>query len=90
VPSKYVYEAMLTGPQSMPSFPDSTMPEKDKKDIAAFLNATDTAQTPSEGGLELGGIGPVSEGLFAWVFGLGVLIALAVWVAAHTSKARKS
>ncbi len=90
VPSKYVYEAMLSGPQSMPSFPDSTMPEKDKKDIIAFLNATDTAQAPSEGGLELGGIGPVSEGLFAWVFGLGVLIALAIWVAAHTSKARKS
>jgi ubiquinol-cytochrome c reductase cytochrome c subunit len=89
-PPKYIYEAMLTGPQNMPSFPDSTMPQKDKKDIIAYLGATDSDKAANPGGLELGGIGPVSEGLFGWVFGLGALIALAIWVATHTTKARKS
>jgi ubiquinol-cytochrome c reductase cytochrome c subunit len=90
VEPKYIYEAMLTGPQNMPSFPDSTMPQQQKKDIVAYLGAVDSGKSASPGGLELGGLGPVSEGLFGWIFGLGALIAVAVWVAAHTTKARKS
>ncbi len=90
VDPKHIYEAMLTGPQNMPSFPDSVMPEKDKKDIIAYLDKVDSAKSDNPGGLELGGLGPVSEGLFGWIFGLGALIAVAVWVAARTSKARKS
>jgi ubiquinol-cytochrome c reductase cytochrome c subunit len=90
VAPKYIYEAMLTGPQNMPSFPDSTMPQKDKKDIIAYLGKVDGGSAASPGGLELGGLGPVSEGLFGWIFGLGALIAVAVWAAAHTTKARKS
>lgn len=49
-----------------------------------------SAQAENPGGLKLGGLGPVSEGLFAWIFGLGALIAVAIWVAAHTAKAKKS
>jgi ubiquinol-cytochrome c reductase cytochrome c subunit len=49
-----------------------------------------SAQSENPGGLKLGGLGPVSEGLFAWIFGLGALIAVAIWVAAHTAKAKKS
>ncbi|GAA3105964.1 hypothetical protein GCM10020254_59810 [Streptomyces goshikiensis] len=81
---------MLTGPQNMPSFPDSTMPEKQKKDIIAYLQNVNGEKATSPGGLKLGGLGPVSEGLFGWIFGLGTLIAVAVWVAAHTAKAKKS
>nr|WP_202431530.1 c-type cytochrome [Streptomyces sp. SID7804] len=90
VAPKHIYEAMLTGPQNMPSFPDSTLSEQNKKDIIAYLGEVNGEETESPGGLELGGLGPVSEGLFAWVFGLGALIALAVWVAARTAKAKKS
>ncbi|MFE9041068.1 c-type cytochrome [Streptomyces sp. NPDC012421] len=90
VSTKHLYEAMQTGPQNMPSFPDSTMPEKEKKDIIAYVQAVNGEKTASPGGLSLGGLGPVSEGLFAWVFGLGGLIAVAIWVAAHTAKAKKS
>jgi ubiquinol-cytochrome c reductase cytochrome c subunit len=90
VDPKHIYEAMQTGPQNMPSFPDTTLSEKNKKDIIAYLNAVNGDETESPGGLELGGLGPVSEGLFAWVFGLGALIAVAVWVAARTAKAKKS
>ncbi|GAA2602012.1 MULTISPECIES: cytochrome bc1 complex diheme cytochrome c subunit [Streptomyces] len=90
VDPKHIYEAMQTGPQNMPSFPDTTLSEQNKKDIIAYLDAVNGDETESPGGLSLGGLGPVSEGLFAWVFGLGVLIAVAVWVAARTAKARKS
>lgn len=90
VDPKHVYEAMQTGPQNMPSFPDTTLSEQNKKDIIAYLNAVNGDDTESPGGLELGGLGPVSEGLFAWIFGLGALIAVAVWVAARTAKAKKS
>ncbi|GAA1919622.1 c-type cytochrome [Streptomyces durmitorensis] len=90
VSPKHIYEAMQTGPQNMPSFPDTIMPEKNKKDIIAYLDAVNGEQTESPGGLKLGGLGPVSEGLFGWIFGLGSLIAVAVWVAARTAKAKKS
>ncbi|MGW2280628.1 cytochrome bc1 complex diheme cytochrome c subunit [Streptomyces sp. NPDC001770] len=87
---KHIYEAMQTGPQNMPSFPDTTMPEQQKQDIIAYIKTVNGDNSESPGGLSLGGLGPVSEGLFAWIFGLGLLIAVAVWVAAHTAKAKKS
>ncbi|WP_405853179.1 c-type cytochrome [Streptomyces sp. NBC_00090] len=90
VSPKHLYEAMQTGPQNMPSFPDTTMPEKEKKDIIAYVQAVNSDKADNPGGFKLGGLGPVSEGLFAWVFGLGALIAVAIWVAAHTAKAKKS
>jgi ubiquinol-cytochrome c reductase cytochrome c subunit len=90
VSAKHIYEAMQTGPQNMPSFPDTTLTEQNKKDIIAYLNAVNGDETVDPGGLSLGGLGPVSEGLFGWIFGLGSLIAVAVWVAARTAKAKKS
>ncbi|TWG00405.1 c-type cytochrome [Kitasatospora viridis] len=89
VDPKYIYEAMQTGPQNMPSFPDSTMPEQQKQQIVAFVRYQ-ANEAPNPGGLSLGSLGPVTEGLFGWIFGLGVLIAVAIWVAAHTTKAKKS
>ncbi|MEU1279089.1 c-type cytochrome [Streptomyces sp. NPDC005805] len=90
VSPKHLYEAMQTGPQNMPSFPDGVMPEQEKRDIIAYVKAVNSEDTPSPGGFGLGGIGPVAEGLFGWIFGLGSLIAVAIWVAAHTAKAKKS
>ncbi|MEY9875938.1 ubiquinol-cytochrome c reductase cytochrome c subunit [Streptacidiphilus sp. MAP12-33] len=91
VSAKHIYEAMLTGPQNMPSFPNSTMPEQDKKDIVAYVTHTTNSDTnPSYGGMTLGSIGPVSEGLFGWIFALGALIGTAIWIAARTPKAKKS
>jgi ubiquinol-cytochrome c reductase cytochrome c subunit len=91
VSPKHIYEAMLTGPQNMPHFPDSTMPEQQKRDIVAYVTHTTNPNTnPSYGGMSLGAIGPVSEGLFGWIFALGALIGLAIWIAARTPKAKKS
>jgi ubiquinol-cytochrome c reductase cytochrome c subunit len=74
----HIYEAMVSGPQSMPVFNDQTMDPQSKRDIIAYLHAIN--QAPSPGGLSLGSIGPVSEGLVAWLFGISVLIGCAVWL----------
>jgi ubiquinol-cytochrome c reductase cytochrome c subunit len=78
IPGNHVYEAMLTGPQSMPVFNDANLSPKDKNDIIGYLHSVDKAE--NIGGMNLGNLGPVSEGLFAWVFGIGIVIACAVWL----------
>ncbi|MEU2153750.1 c-type cytochrome [Streptomyces sp. NPDC019396] len=90
VTEKHIYEAMQTGPQNMPSFGDGIMPDQEKKDIIAYIKTVNSGESEAPGGLTLGNLGPVTEGLFAWIFGLGSLIAVAIWVAAHTAKAKKS
>lgn len=87
---KHIYEAMETGPQNMPSFGDGTLSKQNKKDIVAYLGAVNSDKSETPGGMELGGLGPVVEGLFGYVFGLGALVAVAIWVAARTTKAKKS
>jgi ubiquinol-cytochrome c reductase cytochrome c subunit len=80
VSPKHIYEAMLTGPQSMPVFGDNVMTEEDKKAVIAFLQTTENQAAP--GGASLGKVGPVSEGAVGWAVGLGGLIACAVWLGA--------
>ena len=83
VEAKHIYEAMITGPQSMPVFSDKTISPADKLSIIKWIKSAE--KEPAQGGMALGRVGPVSEGLFGWVFGLGLLIGFAVWLA---SKAR--
>jgi ubiquinol-cytochrome c reductase cytochrome c subunit len=83
VSGKHVYEAMLVGPQSMPVFNDANITPKDKQNIIAYLNAVHTQ--PSPGGLTLGNLGTVPEGLFVWVVGLTVLIGCAVWLGSKSA-----
>jgi quinol---cytochrome-c reductase cytochrome c subunit len=83
VEPKYIYEAMVTGPQSMPVFNDLTIDPQSKKDIIAFLKTIEEA--PSPGGFALGSIGPVSEGLIGWAVGLVALIGCAVWLGSKSS-----
>jgi ubiquinol-cytochrome c reductase cytochrome c subunit len=67
-----------TGPQSMPVFNDTNLDSTAKRDIIAFLKSVEEAGNP--GGLSLGRLGPVTEGMFAWIFGLGLLVGIAVWL----------
>lgn len=80
-----IYEAMLTGPQNMPQFPDTVVPPAEKQAIISYI--VSTRNEPNYGGAGLGRIGPTSEGLFIWTFGLIALLLIAVWIAAHTTKA---
>jgi len=78
VSGKHIYEAMASGPQSMPVFSDTNLSPTDKNDIISYLHEIDKSKNP--GGLSLGNLGPVPEGMFVWVFGLGLMIAAAVWL----------
>jgi ubiquinol-cytochrome c reductase cytochrome c subunit len=83
VTGKHIFEAMETGPQSMPVFNDANLSPTDKNDIISYLHELDKNENP--GGLSLGNLGPVSEGMFAWIFGLGLMIAAAVWLGAKAA-----
>jgi ubiquinol-cytochrome c reductase cytochrome c subunit len=83
VSGKHIYEAMVTGPQNMPVFSDSNITPEGKRDIITFLKQIETSGSP--GGADLGSLGPVAEGLFVWVAGLGVIIAFTIWLTSRTS-----
>ncbi len=88
VEPRFIYEAMLTGPQQMPNFSNGNLSPEEKRDVIAYLGSLE--ETPEYAGFTLGGLGPVSEGLFAWVIGIGGLVGAAVWIASHTTRTKKS
>jgi ubiquinol-cytochrome c reductase cytochrome c subunit len=79
VEAKHIYEAMITGPQSMPVFADKTITPEEKLSIIKYIKTVE--QEKQQGGISLGRVGPVTEGLFGWIAGLGILIGIAVWLA---------
>lgn len=79
----HVYEAMVTGPQNMPVFSDLNITPEDKANIIAYLEYLN--DNPSPGGLSLGSLGPVSEGLFVWIFALGSIVAVTVWLTSRAN-----
>lgn len=81
--AKEIYEALITGPQSMPVFSDSVITPDDKLSMIKWIKAAQVE--PALGGAALGRLGPVTEGLLGWVLGLGLLIGFAAWL---TTKAR--
>ncbi|WP_280680042.1 cytochrome c [Cryobacterium sp. CG_9.6] len=83
VSGEHIYEAMITGPQSMPVFNDMNVSAEGKRDIITYLKYIEN--NPSPGGFALGSLGPVAEGLFIWIFGLGALVALTVWITAKSN-----
>jgi len=67
-----VAEAVRVGPGLMPPFPRSALDDGQLADLVAYVRSL-----PSEsdhGGWPIGSLGPVTEGLFGWVAGLGVLL----------------
>jgi ubiquinol-cytochrome c reductase cytochrome c subunit len=83
VSAQHIYEAMVTGPQNMPVFNDANISPEDKANIITYLTYLD--ENPSAGGLDLGNLGPVSEGLFIWIFGLGAIVAITIWLTAKSN-----
>jgi ubiquinol-cytochrome c reductase cytochrome c subunit len=64
----------------MPVFGDGTITPNEKRDIIAFI--VDTRNEANPGGASLGRTGTVTEGLLAWLGGLGFLILVAMWLTA--------
>ena len=83
VSEQHIYEAMVTGPQNMPVFSDANLSPEEKQDIITFLKNIEANGSP--GGAELGSLGPVSEGLFIWTAGLGLIIAFTIWLTSRSS-----
>lgn len=79
----HMYAAMVTGPQNMPVFGDMNLSDEDKRDIISALLFQQ--QAVPVGGFTLGSLGPVSEGLFVWIFGIGALVAITVWITAKSN-----
>lgn len=79
----HIYAAMVTGPQNMPVFGDMNLSDDDKRDIISALLFQQ--ESVSVGGFSLGNLGPVSEGLFVWIFGIGGLVAITVWITAKSN-----
>ena len=80
-----IYEAMLTGPEAMPVFNNTTITPNEKRDIIAYV--TDTRVTPNPGGFSLGRVGPVTEGLVVFLGLLFFMVLAAMWI---TAKHRKT
>jgi ubiquinol-cytochrome c reductase cytochrome c subunit len=85
---KHIYQAMLTGPQSMDTFSDGNISPEEKKAVIAYVESM--REQPNYGGFHNGRLGPVTEGIVAWVVGLGVLVAFTVWIAAHTTRTNQT
>ncbi len=71
----------------MPNFSNGNLSPEEKRDVIAYLESLE--DTPEYGGFGMGGIGPVSEGMFAWLVGIGALRRLRRWIAAHTTRSKK-
>jgi ubiquinol-cytochrome c reductase cytochrome c subunit len=71
----------------MDNFSNGNLPPESKRDVIAYIESM--REQPGYGGFSLGNMGPVSEGLFAWIAGLGACVAFAVWIAAHTTRSSK-
>ena len=87
VSAKHIYEAMQTGPQQMPVFSDDVITPEDKRNVIAYVKTIQNQ--PKYGGLAGGGVGPVAEGMFTFLVGIGVLTIFAVWIGAHGARVKK-
>ena len=63
------------------------MTPRDKQDVIAFVESLQNET--NYGGAALGSRGPVTEGLFGWLFGIGGLIFVTVWIANNSVRAGK-
>jgi ubiquinol-cytochrome c reductase cytochrome c subunit len=67
-----IAEAVRTGPYLMPSFSRRAISDRQLDSIIAYLQA---AKTPDDrGGWGIGHIGPVPEGIIAWLIAAVVLV----------------
>jgi ubiquinol-cytochrome c reductase cytochrome c subunit len=81
---RQIYEAMLTGPEAMPVFNNTTITPQEKRDIIAYV--VQTREEPNPGGFSLGRVGPVTEGLVAFLGLLLFMVFAAMWITAKHGK----
>jgi ubiquinol-cytochrome c reductase cytochrome c subunit len=82
-----IYEAMLTGPEAMPEFSDSTLTPDQKRAVIAYVTGVRTEANP--GGFSLGRVGPITEGLVAFLGLLLFMVLTALWITAKHGKDKR-
>ena len=75
-----VAEAIRVGPGAMPRFSPQALNDPQVDSVAAYVDRL--RHGGNRGGWDLGRIGPVTEGLVAWVLGLGAVL----WVVRRLGK----
>ena len=70
-----IAEAIRVGPGVMPLFSDRTLTEEDVDSVITYIEFL--RERPNPGGLTAGRSGPVTEGIIAWVVGIGGLLVVA-------------
>jgi ubiquinol-cytochrome c reductase cytochrome c subunit len=76
---RQIAEAIRTGPTQMPHFGPRNLTNQQVADIVKYV--TTSIQHPTnQGGLGLGGIGPVAEGFIGLLFGVGGIMLVAFWL----------
>lgn len=80
---KQIYEAMQTGPEQMPVFSDGVLTPQDKLAIVKYVTNV-SQQGHDEGGHPIGRVGPITEGLVAFIVGIGGLVAFTMWIGSRT------
>jgi len=73
-----VAEAIRTGPGPMPVFGPETLSDEQVNSIVEYVHYLRDPEDP--GGLNLGLVGPITEGLVALLFGLVVLAFVCKWI----------
>jgi ubiquinol-cytochrome c reductase cytochrome c subunit len=80
--SLQVAEAVRVGPGAMPAFGPGVITDEQ---LASITRYVDHLRAPDDrGGLSLGRIGPVTEGMVAWFVGMVLLVTAARWIGART------
>lgn len=87
VSPRHIAGAMITGPQQMPVFSDDVITPEDKRNIIAYIKAVQNQ--PNYGGIGGGGHGPVVDGMFIWLIGIGGLVIASIWIGAHGARVKK-
>jgi len=81
-----VGEAIRTGPGAMPRFPETVLTDQNVDAIAAYVRTLQGKQSDmggsdlDRGGLSLGRIGPVTEGMVGWAIAVLLLVLMARWL----------
>ena len=76
---RIIAEAILIGPGEMPRF---ALDDEQRDAIVAYVQFLQ--ESPSPGGLPIGGFGPVAEGFVAVAIGLSLLVLIALFVGRRT------
>jgi ubiquinol-cytochrome c reductase cytochrome c subunit len=87
VSPQHIAEAMITGPQQMPVFSDEVITPEDKRNVIAYVKKLN--DQPEYGGLAGSNLGPVVDGMFIWIIGIGGLAGFAIWIGAHGARVKK-